>query len=262
MKTSLKITLITLCTFGFYFILDELYFKVLRKWFIELTNHFGLSHTITYLISGIPIFLGTYLINRKTSIIESLGLRGSFIKGLLFSFICTLPIFIGFSLVFEMNHELSMHTLLVTVVSAGLFEELYFRGFLFGQLFKYTRLGFIPSVFLGALFFGLIHLYQSTDLTELILIFLITFLGGILFAWAYAEWHFNIWIPVFLHLLMNFAWELFSVSDTAIGDKYSNIFRFISIGLIIALTILYKRSRGMTLAISKKTLWIKPKANN
>jgi membrane protease YdiL (CAAX protease family) len=162
--------------------------------------------------------------------------------------------YIGFSFIFDFNTDISINTLLISVLSAGFFEELFFRGFLFGLIFRKTKLGFIPSVFFGAVYFGLLHLYQSTELAESIGIFLITFLGGIIFAWVYTEWKFNIWIPIFLHMLMNLSWELFSVSENALGSLYSNIFRFATIGLIIGLTVALKRQNGLKLEINKKNL--------
>jgi len=257
MKYSIKVLLIVIISFGIYFGLDDMYFKSIRKWIFELTNQFGVSHIITYTISGIPLFVGTILIARKSDFFESLGLNKSIFKGFLFALICTLPMYIGFSFVFDFNPKVSLNTFLISVISAGFFEELFFRGFLFGLLFRKTKLGFIPSVFFGALYFGILHLYQSTELAELLGIFLITFLGGILFAWVYAEWKYNIWIPVFLHMLMNLSWELFAVSDNALGGIYSNIFRLITVGLIIALTVFYKKKSSLKLEITKKNILIK-----
>lgn len=257
MKNTIKVLLTVFISFGVYFVLDDLYFKDIRKWFYELTNQIGTSHIITYTISGIPLFLGTLLISRKTSFFESLGLNKSITKGFLFSLLCTLPLFVGYSFVFDFNPEVSIDTILISIVAAGFFEELFFRGFLFGLLFKNTKLGFIPSVFFGALFFGLLHLYQSTEPMELIGIFLITFLGGILFAWVYAEWNYNIWIPIFLHMLMNLSFELFSAGENALGGIYMNVFRTMSIILIIALTVIYKKRKKIRLEINKNTIWIK-----
>src|SRR5690554_5462478 len=101
MKHKKHVLLIVAFAFGVYFVLDDLYFKVIRTWFYELTNQFGVSHIITYALSGTPLFLGAYLISRKTSLVESFGLNKSLIKGFLFSIICTLPMFIGFSIVFD-----------------------------------------------------------------------------------------------------------------------------------------------------------------
>lgn len=262
MKNSTKTLLIVLISFGVYFILDDLYFNSLRKWIFEFTNQLGVSHIITYSISATPLILGTLLISRRSGILKSLGLDKSIFKGFLFALICTLPMYIGFAFLFDFNTEISINSILISIISAGFFEELFFRGFLFGLVFRKTTLGFIPSVFFGAVYFGVLHLYQSTDLLEMIGVFSITFLGGILFAWVYTEWKFNIYIPIFLHVFMNLSWELFSVSETALGNVYSNIFRFVTIGLIIGLTVLYKRQNGLSLEINKRNLLLKRKFNS
>ena len=260
MNKTYKNTLITLIAFAIYFVIDDLIFRDLRNWFYDLTNQYGLSHILTYAITGIPLYIGTYLINRNTPILESLGLKKSIGMGFVFALLCTLPMFIGYGILFDLNTELSINTILIGVVAAGFFEELFFRGFLFGQLFRNTTLGFIPSVLFGALFFGSLHLYQSTDMVELTGIFLITFLGGILFAWTYVEWNYSLWVPIFLHMLMNLAWELFSVSTNALGDVYANVFRILTIALIIILTILYKKGKKLPLTINKNNLWVQKQA--
>lgn len=149
--------------------------------------------------------------------------------------------YVGFSIIFNFNSDVSLNNILIDILSAGFFEELYFRGFLFRLPFRNTKLRFIFSVLFGAIYFDMLHLYQSNDLIKLFGIFLVTSLGGILFAWVYAEWNFNIWIPVFLHMLMNLAWELFFVSDNALGGIYSNVFRFSTLGLVILVTKSYKK---------------------
>lgn len=257
MNKSTKALLIIIMSFGIYFVFDDLLFKEIRKLFFDLTNQRGISHILSYLITGIPLFIGTFLIGKRTEFVQNLGIDKSIIKGFLFAITCTLPMFIGFSIFFEFNPDITINTVFIGVVSAGFFEKLYFRGFLFGLPFRKTKLEFIFSVLFGALYFGSLHLYQSTELNELLGIFLITFLGGILFAWVYAEWNFNNWIPIFLHMLMNFAWALFSVHDNALGDIYSNIFRFLTIALIILLTIFYKNRKGINLTINKNTLLFK-----
>jgi membrane protease YdiL (CAAX protease family) len=265
MNKSTNALLIILISFGLYFVLDDILFKDIRKWFFNLTNELGISHISSYLITGIPLFIGTLLIGKRTNFFQNLGLDKSIIKGFIFALVCTLPMYIGFCVIFEFNTNLKLDTILIGVVSAGFFEELYYRGFLFGLPFRKTKLGFILSVFFGALYFGFLHLYQSTVFNEMMAIFLITFLGGILFAWVYAEWNFNIWVPVFLHMLMNLAWEIFSVSDNALGGIYSNVFRFMTIGLVIILTVIYKKRKRIRLVVNKKTLLVQSQiqsANN
>lgn len=257
MSKTLKVTLVTVVTYGVHFFFDDIYFKNIRDSINEVINQFGISHIIAYIIVGVPIFAGTLLISGRKEFVSSLGLNKSFLKALAFSILCTSPMFLGFSLLFDLNTGISLNRILVAILAAAFFEELYFRGFLFGQLFKHTSLGFISSVFLGALLFGLIHLYQSNDFAELVGIFLITFIGAILFAWVYVEWDYNLWVPIMLHLLMNLAWEIFNAGDNALGGVYSNVFRTITIALIITITVLYKRRKGIPLTINKRTVFTK-----
>lgn len=257
MKYPVKIILLTFLSFTLYFILDAYYFSGLRAWLNQHIKQIGVSHIITYIISGLPLYLGIILMHGPKNFCKNLGLQGPLLRGMLFALLCTLPMFIGYAIVFDTNLELNLNTVLIAAVAAALFEELFFRGFLFGQLFRFTKLGFIPSVIAGALLFASVHLYQSQEIGELIGIFLTTFLGALLFSWVYAEWRLNIWVPIFLHFFMNLSWMLFSAGENALGGLYSNIFRIITIALVIALTILYKRRRELKLAINKRTIWMK-----
>jgi len=85
-------------------------------------------------------------------------------------------------------------------------------------------------------------------------VFAVTFLGAAFFAWFYAEWDFNLWVPIFLHTFMNLAWTLFTVSENAAGGLAANIFRDLTIAAAIAGTILYKRREGLALAVKKSAL--------
>jgi uncharacterized protein len=252
-----KVVAIVAIAFATYYFLDELYFRAVRSWFISLTGLKGVSHILTYILSGIPLFIGTGLICGLRGITDGLGLNKSIPRAFLFAFVVTLPMLLGYAVVFEFNRGISLDAILISAVSAGFFEEVFFRAFLYGLLFRYTRFGFIPSVVGGALFFASVHLYQSQEVGELIGIFLTTLLGGFLFAWAYSEWEHNIWVPVFIHLLMNLHWMLFSAGDNALGDLYANIFRYSTVALAIAGTIWYRRKQGLSMAINKRTVWMK-----
>jgi hypothetical protein len=153
-----------------------------------------------------------------------------------------------------------MDTIIINTIDAAFFEELIYRAFLFGMLYRFTRLGFLPSIFLGSLLFGAAHLYQSNDLSELIGIFLLTFIGSVLFSWIYSEWKFNLWTAIFLHCLMNLYWLIFDVDSNALGGAYANIFRFSTVFFAIVGTIIYKRKKKVPFEISKKNWWMKQKA--
>ncbi|WP_343632972.1 type II CAAX endopeptidase family protein [Fluviicola sp.] len=257
MSRSLSVAVITLLSFGCYFFLSQAYFSELRIWINGYIPDLGISHLLVYLLVSLPVVLGASVINEFKRCQTTLGLNRSIVKGVLFPLVCTLPMFIGFALCFSINKHLTADEILITAVAAAFFEEFIFRGFLFGQLFRFTKLGFIPAILLGAFLFAAMHLYQSNDLPVLIGVFSTTFMGAVLFAWLFAEWNFNLWIPVFLHFFMNLAWMLFAVSDNAFGGFYANIFRLLTIALAITLTLVYKRRKQLPLKINKETIWIK-----
>jgi membrane protease YdiL (CAAX protease family) len=193
-------------------------------------------------------------LNPKLNIFKNLGLSHNPVKPFVIALIFSMPLFLGGLFFFEFSRNISIPNLIAGTIIAGFVEELFFRAFLFGQLFKYTQLGFISSIIIGAIIFAAGHLYQSQDTFELIGIFFITFMGAVLFAWLYVEWNYNLWIPVFLHTLMNLAWHLFDMDQTALGGLLPNIFRGLTIAAAIVFTILYKRNQKQELIIKKDIL--------
>lgn len=257
MKTSVRILLITLFVFTIYYILDELFFRITRTRINDSVGAIGVSHILTYTISIIPLLIGAAIMHGWKNVFSSLGLNGPVLKGMTFALLCCLPMLIGYAIVFPFSTEITLNGLLITAVAAAFFEEVIFRGFLFGQVYRYTKFGFIPSIILGALLFGAVHLYQSNEIGTMIGVFLTTFSGAFLFGWVYIEWRYNLWVPIFLHFFMNLFWDLFSAGDNALGGLYANIFRISTIVLIIAGTILYKRRKKIPFELTKKTLWMK-----
>lgn len=256
MRQTLRILLIIAFAFGLFYIIRKLYFHELDEF---LTKRIGIriiGFFLTYIIVGLPLLLGLFLIHKPKEILSSLGVENGLFKGLLFSFIVTLPMLIGYSVCLKFNTELSINKIFLGVIFAAFFEELFYRGILFGQIFRFTKMGFIPSAVICALIFALGHLWQSNDISILIGIFITTFLGAGLFAWLYIEWENNLWIPMGLHLFMNLHWDLFSGTN-ALGGKYENVFRIITITLAIVGTLLYKKQRGLKLNVNKSNLLIK-----
>ena len=132
----------------------------------------GIPIFFTYLIIGIPLFLGVGLIHGLRKMAETVGLAGSVTRGFLFAAVCTLPMLVGYAVVFDLNSEITSTQIFTGAIVAGFIEELFYRGVFFGQIYRYTRIGFIPSILLGALVFAIGHLYQSQDLSTLIGIFI------------------------------------------------------------------------------------------
>jgi len=248
--------LITIVAFLVYYGVKE-YFGDLMKPVDMVLHSRSASYFVVYLIIGTPLFLATWLIRKEETLLSTLGIGKGALTGFMAALIFTIPMFIGGLIFYSFTPGISLERLLMATIFAGFFEELYYRGFLFGMLFRFTNLGFIPSVLLSAVLFASGHVYQSPDFAMATGIFLTTFMGAFFFAWLYAEWQFNLWVPIFLHTLMNLAWEIFSVSDNALGGFTSNLFRAMTIALAIILTLLYNRKKGLPLSVSRSTLWRK-----
>ncbi|KOS07587.1 hypothetical protein AM493_17240 [Flavobacterium akiainvivens] len=259
MKNRKELTTLAIVITGFvaYYILFE-QFAAIKVWLDGYTNQGLTSYIITYFIVGVPVFLATYFLNRKPNVFSSLGLGKNILTGIVAAFVVTLPMFIGGLAVFSLKSEIDIENLLAGTLVAGFFEELYFRGFLFGQVFKNTKLGFIPAIFIGALVFASGHLYQSTNIIEMAGIFAITFFGAIFFAWLYAEWNYNLWMPIFTHAFMNLSWGLFTDNSNALGGWAANIFRVLTIAAAITITLLYKKRKGQKPEINRYTVLLKP----
>jgi len=253
MKLSQRAILYTLIGITFYLFLKG-YFSSIKTFLDAYTQNGLLSYILTYLIIGLPIFLATYLIKPKENIFKNLGLGHQPFKALLISFIFASPMLIGGLLFSGYQLNKSIPNLIAGTIIAGFIEELYFRGFLFGQFYKHTRMGFIVAVLLGAVLFASGHLYQSQNPAEMFGIFGITFMGAVLFAWLYVEWNFNLWVPIFLHTLMNLAWHICDMDNTALGGVLPNVLRALTIAFAIIGTIMYKKKNNLEISITKRNL--------
>lgn len=205
-----------------------------------------LAVTAMHVIVCLPVVIVLLFLHGRKDFPRSLGLDGNFVKGLAFALISTLPLFVAFPVIGEFNGELTVDKLIRSTVVAAFFEEVIFRGFIFGQLFRYCKIGFWWSVIIPSLLFGSIHLYQGSDPLSSLAAFGVTFIGGLFFSWIYVKWDFNLWCPVGLHFFMNLSWQLFTVegNSVAAGGLASNIFRVLSVAAAVSLTAAYRYRAG------------------
>ncbi len=205
-----------------------------------------LAVTVMHVIVCLPVVIVLLFLHGRKDFPRSLGLDGNFIKGMVFALISTLPLFIAFPVVGDFNGGLTWDKLVRSAVIAAFFEEVIFRGFIFGQLFRYCKIGFWWSVIIPSLLFGSIHLYQGSDPLSSLAAFGVTFIGGLFFSWIYVKWDFNLWCPVGLHFFMNLSWQLFTVegNSVAAGGLASNIFRVLSVAAAVSLTAAYRYRAG------------------
>lgn len=253
---DLKTVVIVISAFVVYYILNQLGFAWLFKTFYAAWNEKISSFLLAYLLCGSPIFVATYWLHRR-NFFEALGLKSHFLHAFAAAFVFSLPMLVGYAATLSFQSDISFWDISKGAVFAGLFEELYFRAFFFGLLFRYTRLGFIPSILAGAVVFASLHLYQSNESPQLTGIFITTFLGAGFFAWVYSEWKYNLWVPIWLHLLMNLYWMLFEAGENALGPIQSNVFRAATIAFTILATIWLKRKRSEGMAVNRHNIWMK-----
>ncbi len=253
-----KIIILVVLSFAIYYFLFS-NFKSIKVGLDTITQQGLISYILTYFIIGIPIFIGTFLIEKIDGVFKSLGLTENIFTAIWTSILFALPMFIGGLFFFKFSSKIDFDNLIAGTIVAGFMEELYFRGFLFGQIFKKTSFGFLPSILFSALIFAFGHLYQSQNINELVGIFMITFSGAVFFAWLYIEWNYNLWVPILTHTLMNLSWNLFEFDSSALGDVKANLFRSLTILTAIIFTIVYKKNRNEKLTVNKQTLILKKK---
>lgn len=250
--------IIILICFGVYLMLFDDFSSIKTK--LDSVTGIGLfSYILTYLLVGLPLFAGTFLLDKTQFIFSTLGLNTSISKGFIWAFLFSIPMFLGAAFCFDFHGSFSWDNFIAKTFLAGFFEELFYRGFLFGLLFRYTRFGFLSAMLLSSIPFGLGHLWQGNDFISSSGIFGITFLGGLLFCWLFVEWKFNLWICIFLHAFMNAIWYLFQMDDSAAGGLNANVIRALTIAAAIGVTLYVKRSRGEVLVVKPDIFWIKSK---
>lgn len=201
--------------------------------------------TCHWLIVLVPMILIMLLIHKPQKIWSELGLSDKrFFQSITIGFLFTIPMFVVNAICGELY--VNWDKIGICFV-AGIFEELVFRGYLFGQLFRNCRWGFLSATLISSLIFGFLHLYQGHDVVSTLLAVLVTGAGGILFSWMYVEWNYRLWIPMSLHAFMDVAWIMFPVGEEgygAAGNLATNIGRIITVALVIYATIYFKHKRG------------------
>jgi hypothetical protein len=144
-----------------------------------------------------------------------LGLNRGFRKGLLFGFLATMPFFAGLALTHH-TEKVAWPNIFYLAFFAPFAEELVVRGYGFGQLYRRCRWPVWLAMLLTAALFGWGHVEQGANFREAVALFFLLGSGGAFFAWFYYRWN-SIWFPWTVHALMNFYWEIFSVSRTALA---------------------------------------------
>lgn len=121
-------------------------------------------------VSGIVVAHGVKL---KGALAE-LGLRGPIGRAGVFSFIAASPMLLAFAITSPINPKMTALGLVVGSFLGPFVEEVLFRGYMFGQLYRRARWGFWLSAMIPSALFALAHAYQAGGVWELVGIFAVT----------------------------------------------------------------------------------------
>ncbi len=168
-----------------------------------------------------------------------LGLATSPLPALRVIGLAVLPAYLVFALTQPLNLDFARFSVLYLAFIGPFAEEVVFRGVAFGLLRRVAHWPFWAAAALPAVVFGLGHanpFHAAPSLKE-IMTFVITATGAVLFSWLYERWRFDLWVPVLLHALMNFAWSLFRVGDGAFAGWLPLAMQVTTVALAILLTI-------------------------
>ena len=204
-----------------------------------------------------PLLAASVLFGRSRAL-AALGLTGSFPVALAFAGGCSLIVLAGIAITspLALSSQLPLE-LMRGAVLPGAAEEVLFRAFLFGFLYRFAGWGFVPAALLSAAVFGADHLYRDWDALEAGAIALLTGVGGLWWSWLLVEWRWNAWIPIVFHVLLNAWWTAFDVSDSALGGAWEIGLRLACMAVSIAVTVILARRRG-GLRIRGRRWWLGP----
>ena len=191
------------------------------------------------LICAVGLYFGAGVGPRAAA--AELGLARSPLRGLGFGFLATLPMLVGALAFGRPGSEETALGLAFGAAVWPLAEEVLYRGYAFGQLHRRGGLALWPAAFATGLLFGLVHLGQASvrklPLGGEIGTVAVVAVGGLLFAWLYARWEFDLWVPFALHGFMNLWWSLFSLADNPLGGWLPNLLRLLTVLLAVGLTL-------------------------
>lgn len=195
------------------------------------------------------------IVCKGKNILECWGLRRHFLKGWAVGLLCCIPMLVCNLIAGHV--EFGWDKLFLGAVFAGLFEELIYRGFLFGVLHRYCGWRFIWAALPAAVLFTLGHFYQSHDFVSGLQVFCVTALGSLFFSWLYMVWDNNLWVPISFHIMMNGIWVLIPIADatSSIGSITANIGRLLTVALAVTLTVLYKKREPQRVDFSESRVY-------
>lgn len=202
---------------------------------------------------GLVPIVGALLIFGQKGFWNRMGMDKGFWSGLGVAFIMALPMLVGYAWISDFTINISWgREFFYGSIAAPLFEELFFRAFLFGLLYRYAGWGLWPATLLDGLVFGAIHIGQGDSFGVVAGVFAVTAAGAVGFSILYKEWGWNLWLVIFLHAFMNFHWMAFDMAENAAGGFWANVFRLGTVAIAVVWTIVRGRQIRAQAQVQKK----------
>lgn len=197
-----------------------------------------------FLLSLVVFVPVAWIVSQKGNVLKAFGVNDGIVKALVFDVVCVLPMLIC-GITFG-RFEYSWELFVTYALSAGILEEVMYRGFLFGMLYRYCNWRFWWAALPTAIIFTFGHFYQAHDLLSCLQVFGVTAIGSIFFSWLYVAWRNNLFVPIFLHTFMNAMWGMFQVDDVSnsVGNVATNTGRVLTLLLAIFFTCWYRKRNG------------------
>ena len=195
------------------------------------------------IVLGAWLLLGIHPKRLPSALTLTSGWR-TFRVGIAMGTLFSLPLLLVGSLG-GINEHIELRSLGFNSLGPGVFEEIFFRAFAFGLLVGLARWRVWPTAIFTGVFFALAHLHldriQSLDLSEQALELSLMCASGAFYAWLYARWKFNIYLPITMHTLLDLCWQLFEMGESPLGPAGQTI--AISAVFTIASVVTIRNSR-------------------
>ncbi len=238
---------IVLLVLGTFLIVNAIGLTAFRAWASELSGWprmFALAILGYGLYLAGPLAVAALLFGRRR-MFAALGLTASPWPALALAAACTAVIWIGYAASAPIVPPDGLAiSIMRGAILPGAAEEILFRAFLFGFLYRFAGWGFLPAALLSSFVFGLEHFYQGSAAIEAFGIVALTGIGGLWWSWLLVEWRWNVWVPIAFHVSMNAAFESFEIADNALGPMSTVLLRLVCIALSVIATVAIARRNG------------------
>lgn len=216
-RATARVTVAVIVVFALYWHLERLlaWIPGYRELFDRFEYYVPRSLLSVTEIALVALAVGLLRRTGPLRALGELGLRPPAARAAGWALVAVAPM----ALVFALTHELAPDPapeLLYGSLLSPLAEEIVFRGFLFGQLWRRAGWGLWPAIAVSSLAFGYGHAEDAGGLVEGLGLLLLTGAGAAVFAWLYARWD-TLAAPLALHVLMNLCWGLWQVGDGALA---------------------------------------------